>query len=52
VLDFGKGKEYLEKGTLVYDGEWKNGKRNGKGMMYVENGTLVSEYAFFCLWWH
>eukprot|EP01083_Nonionella_stella_P206076 749882_1 len=29
---------YLKDGTLWYDGEWINGKRNGKGTSYYPNG--------------
>ena len=35
----GKGKEYLiNTDILIYEGEYKNWKRNGKGIEYYENG--------------
>ena len=36
----GKGKEYDGNEGLLYDGEWKNGKRIGKGVEYV-NGKKI-----------
>ena len=34
----GKGKRYYKDGSIMYDGEWKNGRRNGLGIFYYENG--------------
>ena len=39
----GKGKEYDEYDTLVFEGEYLNGKRNGKGKEYYYNGDLLFE---------
>jgi len=36
------GKEYDSYGTLLYEGEYLNGKRNGKGKEYCEN-VLIFE---------
>ena len=36
------GKEYDFYGTLLYEGEYLNGKRNGKGKEYCEN-VLIFE---------
>ena len=38
----GKGKEYEYDGSLVFEGEYLNAKRNGKGKEY-DNGRLVFE---------
>jgi len=37
----GKGKEYDYKGNLIYEGEFKNGKRNGKGEEYYSTKKLI-----------
>ena len=34
------GKVFID-GTLLYDGEWKNSKRNGDGTEYFENSKQV-----------
>ena len=39
----GKGKEYLEDGTLKFKGEYLNGKKDGKGEEYYKNGKLKFE---------
>ena len=48
----GKGKEFIVKKlkyyndeyrTLIYEGEYLNGKRNGKGKEYYNNGILKFE---------
>ena len=42
----GKAKEYncaCSKDTLIFEGEYLNGKRNGKGKGYYENGKLKFE---------
>lgn len=36
----GYGKVFID-GTLLYDGEWKNSKRNGDGTEYFENSKQV-----------
>ena len=42
-LKDGKGiiKEYNEEGTLIYEGEYLNGERNGKGLEYTKYGNLI-----------
>ena len=30
----GKGKEYIDDGKLIYEGEYFKGKRHGKGKIY------------------
>ena len=42
-----KGKEYdaLEY-TMIYEGEFLNGERNGKGKEYNDNGQLIFEGEF------
>ena len=44
----GKGKEYKGKnGILIYEGEYKNGRRNGKGIEYDEfEGIKIYEGEF------
>ena len=42
----GKAKEYDEFGTLLFEGEYKNGKRNGKRKEYDEFGRLIFEGEF------
>ena len=37
------GKEYYENGKLKYEGEFKEGKKNGKGKEYDELGNLIFE---------
>ena len=40
----GKGKEYNKyNDTLLFEGEYLNGKRNGKGKEYDCNGNLIFE---------
>ena len=37
-------KEYkLNTNILIFEGEYKNGKRNGEGKEFYENGELKSE---------
>ena len=39
-----KGREYDgEYNTLIYEGEYKNGERNGKGKKYDYEGKLIFE---------
>ena len=38
-----KGKEYTYEGSVQFEGEYSNGKRNGKGKEYDYNGKLVFE---------
>ena len=39
-----KGKEYDgESDNLLFEGEYKNGKRNGKGKEYNDVGELIFE---------
>ena len=40
-----KGKEYDYSGKLSFEGEFKNGKRNGIGKEYVE-GKLIFDGRF------
>ena len=45
----GKAKEYncaCSKDTLIFEGEYLNGKRNGKGKEYYYNGTILFEGEF------
>ena len=35
----GKGKQYNGNEGLLYDGEWKNGKRNGEGTEYTDSAA-------------
>ena len=42
----GKVKEYDDYGTLKFEGEYLNGKRNGKGKEYDINGKLTYEGDF------
>ena len=37
----GKGKEYNYFATLIFEGEYLNGLRNGKGKEYYDNGKLI-----------
>ena len=47
----GKGKRYnTETGKLEYDGEWKDGLRNGEGTVYKENGTVRYKGKFVNGW--
>ena len=40
----GKGKEYIMNSSkLLFEGEYKNNKRNGKGKEYYDNGNLKFE---------
>ena len=40
----GEGKQYkLDSDILLFEGEYKNGKKNGKGKEYYENGHLKFE---------
>ena len=40
----GKGKEYDEyNNELIYEGEYKKGRKNGKGKEYFIDGKLKSE---------
>ena len=39
----GKVKEYNEREILVFEGEYKNGKRNGKCKEYNSTGILIFE---------
>ena len=42
--DNGKGKEYLiNTNILLFEGEYKNGKKNGIGKEYNINGKLIFE---------
>ena len=44
----GLGKEYkLNKNILLFEGEYKNGKKNGKGKEYYENGRIKFEGTYF-----
>ena len=43
----GKGKEYEEFGTLIYDGEFLNGKRIGKGKEYNNYGQFIYQGQYF-----
>ena len=38
----GKGKEFNNKGKLIFEGEYLNGKRNGEGIEY-DDGILIFE---------
>ena len=38
-----KEKKKNSEGTLIYEGEFLNGKRNGLGIEYNDNGELVFE---------
>ena len=40
-----KGIEYDEKGQIIYDGDFKNGKYYGKGKLY-RNGKIIYEGDF------
>ena len=42
----GIGKEYNDKGKVLYEGEYLNGKRNGKGKVYYSDGKLLYEGEF------
>ena len=40
----GYGKEYsVDNNQLVFEGEYKNGRRNGKGKEYEKNGEIIYE---------
>ena len=39
----GKGKEYNDKGKLIFEGEYLNGKRNGEGKEYFSNYSIAFE---------
>ncbi len=39
----GKGKEYNLDNKLVYEGDFKYGKRNGKGKEFDNDGKLIFE---------
>ena len=45
-LESGKSKEKLDKGKILFDGEYKNGRWNGIGKEYYENGNLRYEGEF------
>jgi len=36
---FQSGKRYDSFGTLIYEGDFRNGKYNGSGTLYYESGT-------------
>ena len=38
-----RSKKYDFNGELIFEGEYKNGKRNGKGKEYDENRKLIFE---------
>ena len=43
----GKGKEYNEEGELIFEGEYKEGKKwNGKGKEYNNKKELVFEREY------
>ena len=42
----GIGKEYNNKGKLIYEGGYLNGKRNGKGKVYYNDGKILYEGEF------
>ena len=42
----GKGKQYTEDGTLLYEGDFRDDERTGKGKLYREDGTLLYEGDF------
>ena len=42
----GIGKEYNDKGKVLYEGEYLNGKKNGKGKIYYSDGKLLYEGEF------
>ena len=42
-MNMSVGKMFHENGTLMYEGDMKNGERHGNGKMYYENGTLMYE---------
>lgn len=44
----GKGKLYNEKGHLIYEGEFKDGKCSGYGKQYGEDGQITYEGKFLC----
>ena len=37
----GKGKKYNSKNELIYEGNFKNGKKEGKGKLYFKNKYYV-----------
>ena len=37
---------FIGKDTLIYEGECKNGKRNGKGKEYNKNGIIKFESEY------
>jgi antitoxin component YwqK of YwqJK toxin-antitoxin module len=39
----GYDRDYYPNGNLLYEGEWKDGWRNGQGKEYYENGKLKYE---------
>ena len=44
---FGKGQEYkLDTYEFIFEGEFKNGKKNGKGKEYYENGRIKYEGSY------
>jgi hypothetical protein len=40
----GFGTYYNERGNVLYNGEYKNGKKNGKGTQYYEDGKDIMKY--------
>lgn len=46
IIDAGKGQYVWKKSGALYDGDWKEDKRNGFGTYSVlRDGSLVKEYA-------
>lgn len=43
---YAEGKLYSENGSLLYEGEFKDGKYHGKGILYNEDGSIEYEGKF------
>ena len=39
----GKGRAYYIKGSVLYDGMWKDGQMSGTGVCYCEDGSIFGE---------
>ena len=48
-MENGKGKEYHDKGKLLFEGEYLNGLRKDKGKMFDDHGKLIFEREFLKL---
>ena len=46
INENGKVREYYHDGTLLFEGEYKNGRRNGKGKEYDNKSNLKFEGEF------